>query len=123
MPEIVFGGKLRAARLQQLPHPLFEFDCVVAFPDNVVLMEDVAEKMPIVKAMKDRARYFIRKNFEPIAVIASECYVERDYVFDLAVVEGPVTDRSASRNKAVTKSPLALVSRAFNKITMERRKN
>ena len=41
--DIVFGRILRAARVQQCPHSMLEFERVVALADNVVLMKHMTE--------------------------------------------------------------------------------
>jgi hypothetical protein len=44
MAEVVLGWELRATRVQQSPHLVFQLEGVVAFSHNVVLMEDMTEK-------------------------------------------------------------------------------
>jgi hypothetical protein len=54
--DIVFGWILRAARIQQCPDSVLEFERVVAFADNVVLMKHVTEKVPVIELVDDRLR-------------------------------------------------------------------
>ena len=46
--DIVFGWILRAARVQQCPHSVLEFERVVALSDNVVLMKYMTEEVPVI---------------------------------------------------------------------------
>ncbi len=60
MAEVVLSWELRATRVQQSPHLVFQFEGVVAFSHNVVLMEDMTEKVPVIQFVENRTRYFIR---------------------------------------------------------------
>ena len=60
MAEVVLSWELRTTRVQQSPHLMFQFESVVAFSHNIVLMEDMAEKMPVIQFVENRIRYFIR---------------------------------------------------------------
>ena len=60
MAEVVLSWELRATRVQQLPHLVFQFVRVVAFSHNVILMEDMTEKVPVIQFVENHTRYFIR---------------------------------------------------------------
>jgi hypothetical protein len=60
MAEVVLSWELRTTRVQQSPHLVFEFESVVAFSHNVILMEDMTEKVPVIQFVANRTRYFIR---------------------------------------------------------------
>src|SRR4029077_755608 len=59
MAEVVLGWELRATHVQQSPQLMFQFNSVVAFSHNVILMEDMTEKMSVIQRVQNRARYFV----------------------------------------------------------------
>src|ERR1700690_1189350 len=123
MAEIVLSRELRATRCQQSPHLMFQFEGVVAFFHNVVLMEDVTEKVAVIQFVENRIRYFVRQVFEPVPVVASERNVERHHVLNLAAVEGAVANPGASGDEAEEEGPFAFVLRTFEEVARCRRKN
>ena len=54
MPDVVLGRVFRAALVEQRPHATLEVDRVVAFADNIVLMEDVTEEMSVIELVHHR---------------------------------------------------------------------
>ena len=48
MTDVVLGGILGATPVQQCPHPVLEFERVVAFGYNVVLVKDMTKKVPVI---------------------------------------------------------------------------
>jgi hypothetical protein len=52
MPDIVLGGILGAAPVQQAPHLMFQRQRIAALSNDVVLMKDMTEEMTIVEPMK-----------------------------------------------------------------------
>ena len=47
--DIVLGGVFGAFLVEQVAHAVFDFSAIVAFFNNVILMKNVAEKMPVIK--------------------------------------------------------------------------
>ena len=68
--DIVLSWILRTTRIQQLPHSVFEFERVVAFADDVVLMKHMTEKVPVIKLVDDRLLDVLWQVFNPIRVVA-----------------------------------------------------
>ncbi len=56
MPDIMLRRVLRAAPVELFPHAVLDRDGIGSLADNIVLMEYVAEEMPVIKPVKDRAR-------------------------------------------------------------------
>ena len=54
MADVVLGRILRPARVQQFPHAMLKFERVMAFGDDIVLVENVAEEVAIVELMMIR---------------------------------------------------------------------
>src|SRR5579871_2698039 len=106
-------GKLCPANFQQAPHFVFEFDNVVTFFDEIVLMEDVTKKMSVIKFVKNWTVYFSRQRLEPVLVVAPERDIESEDILDLAVVNRAKTNPCPSCSETMQKSCFAFFRTAF----------
>ena len=118
---VVLGRIFRATCIQQLPHPMLQFERVVAFANNVVLMEDVTEKVSVIQLVENRTGQVVGQGFEPIAVIPPKCHVERDDVLDLA--DRTIADWGAGRDEAVQEGLFAFVMSALKEVALGRGKD
>ena len=118
MAEAVFGWELRTASVQKSPHLALEFKGLVTLPDNVVLVEDVTEKMPVIELVENRPIYLLRQGLEPVLLVASESYVECNHILDIAGMDGLVPDTCASCCKTVQKGSFAFVLRALEEVAL-----
>ena len=55
-----------------MQHFVFQCHAVVAFFDDVILMENVAHKMSVVELVDDFIVDFLRQFFKPVAVVAAQ---------------------------------------------------
>lgn len=118
MAEAVFGWELRPVGVQQSPHLVLNFKGIVTLSDNVVLVEDVTEKVPVIELVKNRTIYLFRQGLEPVLIVASESYVECNHILNIAGMDGLVPDTCASGCKTVQKSSFAFVLRALEEVPL-----
>src|SRR6516165_9293036 len=102
---------------------MLNFDRVVAFADDVVLMKHVTEEMSVIELVDDRRRDVVRQGFEPVRIVAPERYVDRDDIFHLAAVHRAVAICGTGDGEAVQEGLFALLIRAFEERTLRRRKD
>jgi hypothetical protein len=50
---------------------VLDFKGLVILSDNVVLVEDVTEKVPVIELVKNRTIYLFRQGLEPVLRLAS----------------------------------------------------
>jgi len=114
----MFGGVFRAACLQQGQHAgLQRFD-VHAFAHDVILMQNVAHEMPVIKPVQQLVVDLVRQLFAPIAVVAFQRDVEREDVLHLCGVDVLIADRGPCGGKAVQPRDLALARGAGEKVSL-----
>lgn len=101
MADIVLGRVFRLARIQQFPHAVFHCQRVHALADNVVLVEDVAEEVAVVKFVDDVAFHLLGQLFYPVAVVAAQRDIQGDDVLDRAAMRVAVADGCPGDGKAV----------------------
>ena len=108
MPVIVFSRIMRTAAIELIPHGMLDANGIVAFGDEIVLVEHVAEEVAVIDRLSDLADKVRRKVLEPVAVIAAKRDVERDDFFDLVRVQCAVADRRARDCEPVLECLLGL---------------
>src|SRR5271166_2731 len=69
MPDVMLRRIFRAALIQELPHPMLQGQAVVSLLYNVILVEHVAKKVPVVEFYRDQAINVGRKLLEPLALV------------------------------------------------------
>ncbi len=102
---------------------MFKRQRVLTFSDNIVLVEYMAEKMPVIELMEDGGCDLVRQPLQPVLLVAWQGDVERDYIFHFARMQHAIADRSARRGEAVKKCLGSFNRRAFKKISLGRREN
>src|SRR5262249_19750607 len=123
MADVVFGRILRTARVQQFPYARLKFERVMAFSDDVVLVENVAEEVAIIELVDNLSRNILRQGLEPVRIVPPQCHVESDDILYLAAVDCAVADRGPGDGKAMQKGLLGLAVAAFKKGALHRGKD
>jgi hypothetical protein len=116
MPDVVLGRVLRAALVEQCPHAMLEVDRVVAFADDVVLMEDVTKEMSVTELVNYPLSELRSRGLEPVRIAASERDVQRDDVFDFISMDGAVTHCGACGGEPVQERLRGFRGRTFEEI-------
>ncbi len=101
MSDVVFGWIFRTAPIKQFPHFVLNLDGVVASFYNVVLMKNLAEKVPIIQLMMQPRAYRLRQMLEPICSISRESYVQGDNLLHVISMNGAIADRRTGRCKSM----------------------
>ena len=113
MADIVLGGVFRASSVEDLQHLMFQCLHIGALLDDIVLMEDMAEEVPVIERPDDRVSNGFWQRLEPITVVAAECHVERDDILDLSRMDRTIADSRTRDREAVEKGCCCLLGCAF----------
>ena len=98
-----------------MQHFVFQRHAVVAFFDDVILMENVAHKMAVIQFMDDFIVDFRRQFFKPVAVVAAQSDVERDQVLHFIVVHGAIADGGGGDGETMQHRGLGFFGVTFEK--------
>ena len=109
----MLGRVLGAACVQQFPHAVLHLDRVDALSDDVVLMEHMAEEVPVVELVDDLLLHLLRQRLDPVAVVAAQGDVQGEDVLDAAAVRLAVANGRAGDGKAVQEGLAPLLGAAL----------
>ena len=118
--DVVLGRVLGAARVQQLPHGVLDGQRVAALAHDVVLVEYVAEEMPVVQLGDDLPVQLRRQGLLPLAVVAAQGDVQGHDVLHLGAVHVAVADRGAGHGEAVQEGLAPLLGVALEPVALAR---
>ena len=97
----MLGRILRTALVKQMEHFMFQSHTVVAFFNDVVLMEHMTHKMSVIQFMDDFIVDFGRQGFKPITIITAQGDIECNQILYFIIMYRTVTDRGRSHSKAM----------------------
>src|ERR1700753_2418872 len=101
MPHVVFGWIFCTPSIKQLPHFVLNLNGVVASFYDVVLMKNLAKKVPIIQLMVQPRSNRLRQVLEPICSISRKSYVQGDNLLHIMSMNGAITDRRTGRSKSM----------------------
>ena len=106
---IVFGRILGATRIQQLPERVLHRKRIRSPPHDVVLVEDVAEEVPVVETRDHGVRQRGGQRLHPVAVVAAQGDIQRDDVLDGVAMHFAIPHGGAGDGETVQERLAALV--------------
>ena len=86
MANIVFGGVLGSTRIERVQECLLEGLDIGAFLEKVVLVEYVAEEVPIIENVHQLFEQRLRENFAPVRIVRPKGDIEGQQVLYLLAV-------------------------------------
>src|SRR5215469_6361603 len=92
MPDVVLRRVFRAPLIQEAQHLLFDRGGIVSSGDNIVLMKQVAEEMPVIDFMDDSPVQLRRQQLYPGCRVSGKSDVESDDVLDAIGMDGAISD-------------------------------
>lgn len=116
MPDVVFCGILSAALILQFQDPMVDSRSIRSFGYNVILMEHVAQKVSVIHLVNNAFVDVRRQYFKPVGLISAQSDVQRDDIFDLAVVNSPIADCRTGHCKSMKEGFLAFFLCAFKEV-------
>ena len=121
--DIVLCRIFGAALVEQRPHALLDLHAVVPLRHDVVLVEDVAEEVPVVELVNDGRLDLGRQLLEPLLVVAPQRDVEGQDVLHLPFVDGTIAVGRTSRREAMKEGLLTFVGCALEEVAVARRED